>query len=258
MLSDTSPNSWYAGLHAFYRLVGCVFYKKCAKFFCADLNQGASRNPSAYQVYKHYEGLNEGQNEYCILLLWLDGIRKKAKLVTSENTEEYFLPSADALRLHWQRACWVTQYWKQCDQNHVNYADVLEWGWENYIDSDGTQLVVKWDSEENRRKVNQYHKLWSKGCHCLTSRPLCGSKRCSCFNRGKPCGPSCDCAHNMCSNQPEDPSIPALLEQLYPLHEEDLVDAPEAINFVTLEEVNTDDEFSDDDLARNLGEVLLS
>jgi hypothetical protein len=34
-------------------------------------------------------------------------------------SEDQMIPNADALKLHWQRCCWVFSYWKQTQSKKV-------------------------------------------------------------------------------------------------------------------------------------------
>lgn len=131
------------------------------------------------------------------------------------------MPSDDSLQLHWLRACYVMQVWNQSTCNNIVYPKLVEWGW-HYIESDGMKkLACKWDSLHNNEKIIKYRNLWSKGCHCLTSKHLCGSRICSCVKSGRPCGPGCECTIKSCNNKAPDPTLAGLLEAIYPDNLED-------------------------------------
>ena len=109
------------------------------------------------------------------------------------------------MKLHWQRCCYVFQIWNQSDKTNILYPPISEWGW-SYVDN---KLVFKWDSKSNLKRIEKYRKLWTSGCHCMSTKP-CFYKQCCCQKSRKPCGPACQCSV-ACFNKPQDPSIRALL-----------------------------------------------
>ena len=73
-LSRTSIHEWDDGLMAFYRLVGCVYFKVCASSFRVSL--GLNENPSPEQVLLNLMDANTDLNEMEATSLWLDQIRR--------------------------------------------------------------------------------------------------------------------------------------------------------------------------------------
>jgi len=90
----------------------------------------------------------------------------------------------------------------------MHFPDVTEWGW---IVEDN-KLSIKWDSDENIKRVEKYRKLWTSGCNCRSSSNPCSNRTCGCRKSGKTCGP-CKCC-GKCENKPENPSINALMEEV--------------------------------------------
>ena len=101
------------------------------------------------------------------------------------------LPSPDALKLHYRRACWVIAYWKQSSSNNMHYFAITSYGWKK-----DTTLQVVWDSDENLKSIRDRVTFLMRGCQCKRSR--CKTKQCTCAKQNKECGPGCSCfdCHN--------------------------------------------------------------
>ena len=56
------------------------------------------------------------------------------------------IPSDEALRRHWKRACWVLSVYEQCTQNNIRYPPLVGNGW----NLSNSNLTIDWDSEEKR------------------------------------------------------------------------------------------------------------
>ena len=108
--------------------------------------------------------------------------------ITYEND---MIPSISALWRHWQRTCWVVEYWKHADNNTMIMEDLPNNGWRY----EGAELVVDWDSQENARDVQERVDLLTKGCKCRTG---CTTLRCSCQKSGSTCSVGCECVN--CNN----------------------------------------------------------
>ena len=131
---------------------------------------------------------------------WLNKIRTAVPYRVP--SEEYYLPSNDALTYHWKRVCWVSQVWAQSDKPHIVFPDVEEWGWK----SDSGTLNCEWDSPENLACVQERVDAWGKGCTCSTG---CTTNRCGCRKSGKVCGPGCTCeAKSQCWNSSVEEIVP--------------------------------------------------
>ena len=104
--------------------------------------------------------------------------------------------------------------------------------------------MVRWDSEDNFRRIDKYRKLWSSGCRCQAKHCRPGSA-CGCRRSDKPCGPSCLFCCEACQNQPENPSITSLLQCRYPGEDDDTItiDASNMSEFI-IEEICSDYEDS--------------
>ena len=120
---------------------------------------------------------------------WLQAIR----VTVWERTvdESYYVPSFEALVLHWKRCTWVLQYWQKAKHQTVVMPPLTQYGW---YDEEG-KLKVHWDTEENMKKVEEQVEFLTKGCRCKTG---CDTKRCKCLKAGLSCGPSCRCLN--CKN----------------------------------------------------------
>lgn len=57
------------------------------------------------------------------------------------ESEENWVPSDDALILHWRRCCYVMQIWKQTDVTEMDYPDITDWGWTFCAN----ELIIRWD-----------------------------------------------------------------------------------------------------------------
>ena len=230
-LSQTSIEDWDDGLLAFYHLIACVFFTKCPGSFRVLL--GCTNNPSHEQVYQFLKETNSGMCESDLTSMWLEKIRQMVRKEPGCETEDYWLPSDDALKLHWKR-CYILQMWKQADQNTITLPDITEWGW-SVVEN---ELVVKWDSQSNLKRIDKYRKLWINGCKCKSLNKPCSNRNCGCQKNLKSCGPACKCS-NKCCNKPVDPSIEALMQDESGTSSE----RPEGNLEVVLEECVTDEEF---------------
>ncbi|VDH97678.1 Hypothetical predicted protein [Mytilus galloprovincialis] len=126
-------------------------------------------------------------------IAWISKIREA--LYSRVPSEEFYLPSFDALFLHWKRSYWVSRVWIQAYCENVQYPSLTDFGWKLEIDG---QLDVIWDSPENLQKVINNIKLWTAGCNCLKSD--CNSKICGCKKINMACGPGCKCGSS-CKNK---------------------------------------------------------
>ena len=93
--------------------------------------------------------------------------------------EEEIIPSDEAVRRHWKRACWVLSVYEQCTQNNIRYPPLVGNG--RNLNSN---LTILWDSEENMMNTRQTVALMRNGCRCKTS---CQSSRCKCKRAGNYC-----------------------------------------------------------------------
>jgi hypothetical protein len=184
-LTDTRSEDciYEQGLLAFYRLIGCVYLPGCAYMFTNKFDK--PKKPSATDLYYKVKDENPGVADDVITCIWLEAIRNATR--TCSAAEDYWIPSDDSLKLHWFRTCYIIQIWKQADVNYMHLESLENWGW---CYNDEKQLLIKWDSNENFKKIDKYRKLWTEGCHCEIKHCKRGSA-CSCLREGKSCGPSC-------------------------------------------------------------------
>ena len=121
---------------------------------------------------------------------WLEFLRER--IWSKIHYEEEMLPSDEALKRHWNRACWVLNVWEQCTQNNIIYPPLVGNGW----NLSNSNLTIDWDSEENITNIRQTVALMRKGCGCKTG---CKSSRCKCKMAGNNCY-GCKCIG--CCNLP--------------------------------------------------------
>jgi len=137
---------------------------------------------------------------------WIETIRRKT--MERGDGEEKYLPSTDALRLHWLRTCWTVSVYDNSVYNFIPFGDVNEFGW-SVTDN---ELSVVWDSSENISTVSNRCTLFTSGCTCQAGKESgerCGFARCGCKRKGRPCGPGCSCK-GKCKNSPTDPSVESI------------------------------------------------
>ena len=82
---------------------------------------------------------------------WLELLRER--IWSKIRYEEEMIPSDEALRRHWKRACWILSIWEQCTQNSITYPPLVGNGWNL---SHGN-LTIDWDSEENMANIKLSH-----------------------------------------------------------------------------------------------------
>ena len=100
------------------------------------------KKPTPKEIYAKICEENIDMSEEDLLKNWLEQIRTYIMETDGCQSEENWLPSDDALLLHWKRCCYVMQIWEQADVTQMVYPDITAWGW-SYVDN---QLVFKWDS----------------------------------------------------------------------------------------------------------------
>ena len=230
-LCDTSESNRNKGFLAFIRLVGCEYFSKYSTSF---LQQAPDGRPQSLFIHLFNSQRSMLENHS----IWLSEIRNS--VMFRSPSEEYYIPSDDALRMHWYRSCWVSQVWHQANNNTIQFPDLTSHGW--LIENES--LLVKWDSELNFKKTDNFVKLWTKGCGC--KKDLCKSKRCGCSSQEKPCGPGCLC-NGLCFNAPEDPqaALQASSSSSEPVDDTDIVH--DTMGDLTDEEPDSDQEVEDMD-----------
>ena len=99
---------------SFLRLVGAEYFKKCANEF-KDIRTPLTP-ASLFSALSSTERTDLENH-----IVFIDRIREA---LFKRFDEEKYIPSVDALRLHWRRSCWVAEVWQQSDQHITEYPDV--------------------------------------------------------------------------------------------------------------------------------------
>ena len=175
-LFNTDSSSWEKGLLSFYRLIGCVYFKAhraCLSSYEAPEQLFNSLANASSPILEQHQ-------------LFLSEIRKASAKCTFEDE---LMPSEAALRLHWQRCCWVSTVWQLSPHWNFSYPDISEYGWT--IDDNGVQIL--WDSPENIIEIQANVLYLTRGCGCKKSK--CKTNVCKCKKADPPriCGPGCSC-----------------------------------------------------------------
>ena len=174
-LADTNHEHYKIGYLAFLRLIGTIYFKKHSTAF--DTPSPARH----FQAFYSQDRLVEQQHT-----VWLDDIRQNVWYRVKFENE--MIPSNEALLLHWKRACWVIEMWKQADKKEMDLAPLTSCGWQ----LNQQRLCIEWDSSENIKVVNERIDALLKGCKCGTG---CTTRRCKCLKQGKKCSVGCDCTN---------------------------------------------------------------
>ena len=167
------------GFLAFTRLIGTVYFKKNASGF-------GTSSPAAHFKKFADPGLTVNEQHSA----WLEDIRQTISYRIKFENE--MVPSDEALKLHWQRTCWVIHMWNQADQNTMVLQPISQYGWN--VRTNG-ELTFVWDTTENIQAVRDRVKLLMKGCKCITG---CTTLRCTCRKSNQQCSEGCECIN--CSN----------------------------------------------------------
>ncbi|CAG2223988.1 unnamed protein product [Mytilus edulis] len=121
---------------------------------------------------------------------FLDKIREK--IWDRIINEDEMMPTAEALKFHWMRGCWVSDMWDKALHSSVTLLNPMHYGWEMKPDYG---LSIIWDTPENYSRVEHTVLFLTKGCNCKTG---CVNNRCLCRRKGNVCGPGCSCT--LCKN----------------------------------------------------------
>jgi len=165
---------------AFLRLVGVAYFLK---------NLPAFRNKFQSPIPHYHSVPTEDKSPAARHVVWIRTLN--AKIWERVDFEDSLIPSIDALRLHWLRSRWVLLYWKQAQCSYIQLPPIENYGW----GIEGGSLSVEWDTENNRRSVQDRVALLLRGCGCKKG---CNTRQCSCKHAEKKCGPGCRCTdcHN--------------------------------------------------------------
>lgn len=80
-------------------------------------------HPAFGQQPKLGDGLRKNYTN--LVLAWLDGIRESIWIRISEPSD--FMPSTEALRLHWYRSVWILHMWKQAPSSDYSTSHAQIW-----------------------------------------------------------------------------------------------------------------------------------
>ena len=129
-LTQTQGNNKKMGFLAFLRLIGTLYFKKYLSAF--STNHSCETPQQLFQLTSTLLTCEERHE------VWMTTIRE----VVSERilSEDERVPSTSALKRHWARTCWVSEYWKNSVNQDVqqNLPLPQHCGWE--FGSDG-QLI---------------------------------------------------------------------------------------------------------------------
>lgn len=159
------------GFLAFLRLVGSAYFKKHLSAFKHSTPESLYSSIEASSIVTQHKE-------------WMEVIRKTVWEKTVE--EKFFVPSNEALELHWKRCKWVLQYWSSATNQDITMPALSDYGWYR---EDGA-LKVQWDTNENITRVEEHIAFLTTGCRCKTG---CTTRRCKCKKGDQQCGPSCKC-----------------------------------------------------------------
>ncbi|PIK43063.1 hypothetical protein BSL78_20092 [Apostichopus japonicus] len=161
------------GLLAFYRLIGSVYFRKHCSAFEAE-----SPRELLLSLWLTEKSNLENHTTF------LESIRNGHFHRISGESE--WMPSTDALRLHWQRCCWVLTVWAHACSSNVTVPELTSHGWTVAND----KVSVVWDTEVNLEKVNRNIQHLKEGCKCKKG---CTRNWCKCRKDGKICSIFCQC-----------------------------------------------------------------
>ena len=160
--------------------MGTVYFLKYKGAF------GDSTPQSLYNSFYAFEKTIHQQH-----FEWMDEIQNK--IWERCISEDHLPPSNDALGLHWQRCCWVNDYWHQASMSTIKPLPINFYGWT----TNNNTLSVVWDSPANLESIRNRVAFLTHGCSCKTG---CQTLRCKCVKSTHPCGPGCFCGEN-CQNK---------------------------------------------------------
>ena len=198
-----------------WHLIGTVYFKKNASGF-------GSASPAAH--FKQFTDPAVTVEKWHSA--WLDDIRQNISYRIKFENE--MVPSHEALKLHWQRTCWVLHMWKQADSSRMVLEPITQHGWSL---TDGT-LTFVWDTTANIKAVRDRVKLLMKGYKCVT-----GCTRCKCRKSNRLCSEGCECIN--CTNisrsidNPEEREVVELaIEEEVTTHTSDFEDTEDLLDSV--------------------------
>ncbi|CAH1232408.1 Hypp454 [Branchiostoma lanceolatum] len=166
------------GILAFFRLIGCLYYKSCKAAF---LSQG---HETPQQLFNSLE--SSAARDENVHSQFLNRIREA--MFETATYEHELLPSEDALKFHWKRCMWVWKLWTSAGSPNLQIGNVEEYGWQ----LTETGIAVQWESNANLSKIRErVGRLSAPGCKC---RGGCVDNRCrTCKKKGQFCGDNCRC-----------------------------------------------------------------
>ena len=107
----------------------------------------------------------------------MDGIREATWIRVSDPSE--FIPSIEALRLHWYRSVWIVSMWSQAHSSDIDFLPLQNYGWE--LNGD-----FVWECNHNIDEVKKRIQYLTTGCGCKKG---CKTRQCRCNAKHQKCGP---------------------------------------------------------------------
>ena len=99
---------------SFLRLVGSAYYKKHVAAFDAN---------SPHALFKQQRATSPEDHHQQWLYTIRDGVWQRA------DVKDDCVPSESALLLHWKRACWVIELWRQAECRRIESRPLNGNGW---------------------------------------------------------------------------------------------------------------------------------
>ena len=85
----------------------------------------------------------------------------------------------------------ASHLWSQAFSSRYHLLALHDNGWKFVEDA----LAIDWDDPDNTKQLKENVRLLLYGCGCKSG---CRTKKCSCCNAGRRCGPGCRCGN--CQN----------------------------------------------------------
>ncbi len=183
-LAHTDPRNCELGLLAFYRLIGTVYFMA---------------NRSCLSKYNKPDDILNQFNDHPILDQHHKFLQVIREATSNGVYEDDLLPSNEALKFHWLRACWVGCVWGRSTEWEFDYPSLADFGWS--VSEDGSVRVI-WDSDENISNIRKNVLYLTRGCGCKKSH--CMNRRCKCKKENRMCTPGCTCKNCENCNSTED------------------------------------------------------
>lgn len=107
----------------------------------------------------------------------MDRIQEATWIRVSDFSE--FLPSTEALRLHWYRCVWIANMWSHAHSSDINFLPLQNYGWISNGD-------FVWECNHNIEEVKRRIQYLTTGCGCKNG---CRTRQCRCNAKHQKGGP---------------------------------------------------------------------